>query len=44
MSCLEICALVDMYSKDDVQEFFDKLLALDVFTWSALTTGYAQHG
>lgn len=41
-------ALVDMYAKcgllEDAEDVFDGLLERDVVSWSALVSGYAQHG
>lgn len=40
--------LIDMYAKcghlHAARKVFDRLLTLDVVTWSALITRYAQHG
>ncbi|KAH9293007.1 hypothetical protein KI387_041794, partial [Taxus chinensis] len=41
-------ALVDMYAKsgniEDAEEAFDRLSERDMVSWSAMITGYAQHG
>lgn len=41
-------SLVDMYTKcssvDDAYQVFDRLLMRNVFSWTAMIAGYAQHG